>query len=297
MIVYLSGPTGPVTYPPPDTDSDQGWRIEAHHSLKNAGHSILDITKLSLPKHLPSNEQMMALIYGMVLASDAVIAHAIEGSWQSQYELETASVHRIPIHGNVVGMIDPAAFRSMWTYPSMSAAIQGFISNVKTTEPGPRLVDIEDELENTFNEACANTLKVLPSNSNLDQLPRVQYLGEDCGYDLIVLDSVIIGPDTFFDVDCGISLELPPGYWGFITGRSSTFRQKGLLVLPGVIDNGYRGPIFVGIFNTNKRAIEIVKGERLAQLILIPMATFPVEVVGELSKSRRGDKGFGSTGA
>jgi dUTP pyrophosphatase len=101
------------------------------------------------------------------------------------------------------------------------------------------------------------------------------------------------------DIDCGISIELPEGYWGMITGRSSTLRRRGLLVAQGIIDGGYRGPIYSGVWNLTDRPVSVSKGERVAQLIPFSnsaKAMVPV-IVDELSLSDRGVKGFGSSGA
>lgn len=121
----------------------------------------------------------------------------------------------------------------------------------------------------------------------------------DAGFDLYVSRDIRISPGAFVDVPCGINgIELPEGYWAWIVGRSSTLRSKGLLVNQGIIDQGYRGPLFAGVQNISPVACDIRRGERLAQLILLPLAAdkttlTAVETVGETS---RGANGFGSTG-
>lgn len=130
------------------------------------------------------------------------------------------------------------------------------------------------------------------------QLPVRQY-ADDAGLDLIVSRETVIQPGTFEDVPCGISLELPPWGWGLVTGRSSALRKRGLLVHSGVIDAGYRGPIFAGAWNMTDEPVTIQRGERIAQIIVMHNNTRLVEPIGvpELSMSRRGGAGFGSTGA
>lgn len=122
----------------------------------------------------------------------------------------------------------------------------------------------------------------------------------DAGYDLYVSERTVVYPGKFRDVHCGIRLQLPAGYWGRITGRSSTLRKRGLLVSEGVIDNGYTGPIYVGIWNLAKLPVVVEVGERLAQLILHRMADgIAVAEVGEddlWSRDGRGSDGFGSSG-
>jgi dUTP pyrophosphatase len=126
---------------------------------------------------------------------------------------------------------------------------------------------------------------------------------DDAGYDLIVSEDTLIPPGQFVDVPCGISVELPERTWAMITGRSSTLRKRRLLVSTGIIDTGYRGPLFAGVQNldVNPEADSqlVEKGERLAQLILFSNTTmrYPMMRVGQLGPSLRGTNGFGSTGA
>lgn len=108
-----------------------------------------------------------------------------------------------------------------------------------------------------------------------------------------------VGPGKFFDVDCGTSVELPPGVWGLITGRSSAIRKRSLLVVNGIIDTGYRGRLFMPVLNVGRERQVLRAGERIGQLILMQNVTFGYEVarVDFLSPSERGEKGRGSTGA
>lgn len=129
------------------------------------------------------------------------------------------------------------------------------------------------------------------------QLPTRHY-SDDAGLDLVVNSDTKIETASFADVPCGISIELPSHTWGLIKSRSSTLRQKGLLVHDGVIDPGWRGELFAGVWNLTGEAVVVRAGERIAQLILHTNVTAmyePVEVL-ELGPSERGENGFGSTG-
>lgn len=128
-------------------------------------------------------------------------------------------------------------------------------------------------------------------------LPRRSY-PDDAGLDLIVSEPTYLEPGEFTDVPCGVSVELPPWAWGLVTGRSSALRKRGLLVHTGVIDAGYRGPLFAGAWNMTDSQIRVEKGERIAQLIIHHNSTRNVEPirVDQLSPSERGVDGFGSTG-
>lgn len=121
---------------------------------------------------------------------------------------------------------------------------------------------------------------------------------DDAGWDLYVSQDTAIAPGAFCDVPCGLRAALPPWAWGLVTGRSSALRRYGLLVHSGVIDTGYRGPLFAGAFNLTDQVVELKAGERIAQLIVMPNATLNTEVmhVDALPVSERGEKGFGSSG-
>lgn len=131
-----------------------------------------------------------------------------------------------------------------------------------------------------------------------DLLPSRTY-GNDAGLDLVVSEDTVIGPGEFVDVRHGASVELPNNLWGLIQGRSSTLRQRQLLVNPGVIDSGYRGGLYAGCWNLGNEDAYIKQGERIAQLILMSnMARHYVPVqVEELALSQRGENGFGSSGS
>lgn len=126
----------------------------------------------------------------------------------------------------------------------------------------------------------------------------------DAGYDLFVSQDVKIPPGSFLDVPCGFRMALPYGVWGRITGRSSTLRKRNLMVAEGVIDSGYRGPIYAGVFNLGDSVAEISKGDRIAQLLLhenlAPQYT-PIEIdaglFDRIPGDGRGTNGFGSSGS
>lgn len=121
---------------------------------------------------------------------------------------------------------------------------------------------------------------------------------DDAGYDLYVSELVVIGPGEFLDIPTGIAMQLPAGAWGMLTGRSSTLRKRGLLVNQGIIDTGYRGELFAGVWNLTLGQAVVQRGERLAQIIVMPNATIDTYVVevNMLAESSRGIQGFGSSG-
>lgn len=100
-------------------------------------------------------------------------------------------------------------------------------------------------------------------------------------------------------VGCGIAIAVPPGHAGLVLPRSGNAARHGIALVnaPGLIDAGYRGKVRILLLNTDRSepfAIEV--GDRIAQLLITPIAeATPVEVT-ELGNSRRGEGGFGSSG-
>lgn len=127
------------------------------------------------------------------------------------------------------------------------------------------------------------------------EIPAYGYPG-DAGMDLAIVNEWTLGVDESRDLPTGIKVELPDGVWARITGRSSTLRKRGLFVNEGVIDQGYRGELFVYVTNRSGEPVTIEHGTRLAQLILAPVLRAKIVEVEQVADSHRGAKGFGSTG-
>ena len=128
------------------------------------------------------------------------------------------------------------------------------------------------------------------------QLPQKAHAG-DLGYDLFSLSITTIHPGQTELVNTGICIQLPEGYGALIRDRSSVATKRNLIIIAGVIDNGYPGEIKIALHNVGDYLQRIEHGEKIAQLILVPTVNFPVEEVLEIQSSDgRNDKGFGSTG-
>lgn len=123
---------------------------------------------------------------------------------------------------------------------------------------------------------------------------------EAAGADLYACmdEQVIIEPGESSWIDSGIAVELPRGYVGLIFARSSMGAKRGLAPANkvGVIDSDYRGELRVVLHNHSKISQLVQPGERIAQLVIVPIITPGFEVVDDLSDTVRADKGFGSTG-
>ena len=121
----------------------------------------------------------------------------------------------------------------------------------------------------------------------------------DAGLDLCSLDPVEIGPGERARVPTGIAVELPAGHAGLIVPRSGLAAKQGISIVnaPGLIDEGYRGELQVLLLNTDlSRAVTLEAGERIAQLVVIPVALLTPLEVESFSESSRGEQGFGSSG-
>ena len=116
------------------------------------------------------------------------------------------------------------------------------------------------------------------------------------GYDLYSNCDGVIAKGERGIVSTGIAISLPPGVYGRVAPRSGLAMKNGIQIGAGVIDPDYTGEISVIIFNMGDNDFEVKKGARIAQLILERCETPPVEEIGLLQETLRGEGGFGSTG-
>ncbi len=130
--------------------------------------------------------------------------------------------------------------------------------------------------------------------------PVVAHEGEDLGYDLFALESVALAPRTTVKVRTGIAVEarhpLSGAPLGLLVRDRSSVAAKGIATTAGVIDAGYRGEILVLMTNLGDAPFELKAGEKIAQMIPLPVLTGVVETVESLEESARAGMGFGSSG-
>jgi len=137
-------------------------------------------------------------------------------------------------------------------------------------------------------------VKLLHPNAKLPT--KAHY--NDAGYDLYSVDDVILKPGLVNDVSTGIALAIPDGYVGLIWDRSS-MGSKGIKVMGGVIDAGYRGELklkLAGVKTMERDWLELPAGSKVAQILIQKVENLPVVEVEDLPESQRGTKGFGSSG-
>jgi len=131
------------------------------------------------------------------------------------------------------------------------------------------------------------------------QLPLPSYAHPgDAGLDLHASDATVLEPGARALVPCGIVVAIPEGHVGLVHPRSGLALDHGLTVLnaPGTIDAGYRGEIKVLLVNLGQASVEIHHGQRVAQLLVMPLTAVDVREVDRLGATSRGAGGFGSTG-
>lgn len=130
------------------------------------------------------------------------------------------------------------------------------------------------------------------------EIPRYAHPG-DAGADLTAAEAVTLAPGERALVGTGVSIALPEGYAAFVVPRSGLAAGNGITIVnaPGTIDAGYRGEIKVILANTDPvESFSIEPGDRIAQMIVTPVAQARFIPVETLPGSHRGDGGFGSTG-
>lgn len=132
------------------------------------------------------------------------------------------------------------------------------------------------------------------------RLPQVAHPGEDLGYDVFSLQSVTLAPGDTLRVRTGIAVEArhpETGHpLGLLVRDRSSVASRGLATTAGVIDAGYRGEILILMTNLGREPQHLNAGEKIAQLIPVPVLTGPVQPTDTLEGSARSHKGFGSSG-
>lgn len=131
-----------------------------------------------------------------------------------------------------------------------------------------------------------------------DAAPAYAHPG-DAGADLVSTDEVVLAPGQRATVGTGVAIALPDGYVAFVVPRSGLAAKHGITIVnsPGTVDAGYRGEIRVTLLNTDAReSYSISAGDRIAQLIVMPVTRARFIPVERLPGSDRGEGGFGSTG-
>ncbi|MEX0620114.1 MAG: dUTP diphosphatase [Solirubrobacterales bacterium] len=121
----------------------------------------------------------------------------------------------------------------------------------------------------------------------------------DAGLDLHSAQTAHIGPRERWQISTGLAVEIPAGHAGLVISRSGLARRYGISLVnaPGLIDAGYRGEIGVLLLNNDPAEVfRVEPGDRIAQLVVVPISSLEPVSVEELTDSHRGEGGFGSSG-
>ena len=172
-----------------------------------------------------------------------------------------------------------------------------------------KLFDMMEDMINILDVATEKIIKLegkqtielkIKRDDRAKEFPLIQIAKDgDVGYDMycILDEDIVINPGERKIIPSGLHVELPEGYYTRVMPRSST-SKRGLVVVEGTVDEGYRGGVGIQAFNCSDKPVTIKHGERIAQLIVAENCARRVEVkeVNELSDTERGATGFGSTG-
>lgn len=283
--------TAYIAYPIDYVGADRGWFVDVSlgtQALLEMGVAVYDPGDAwSVPEGLAVGEEIKTVNDAAVDACDGLLAFFPAGVPSVGVPMEVARANQA---GKAVAVVSDRQGWSLaglpvfpWTEDGIEQAARWLAEQPAQGGGGAEGVDGGEELRwagETFAE------------------PRRAYR-DDAGFDLTCTETLEIQPNEFEDIPCGVSVELPNWTWAMLTGRSSTLRKRGLLVSTGIIDCGYRGPLFAGVWNLTDHPVTVEKGDRVAQLIVLANTTRVVQPVQveTLSDHPRGLNGFGSSGA
>ena len=117
----------------------------------------------------------------------------------------------------------------------------------------------------------------------------------DAGLDLRSPINKVIEPKGKAVIDTGVHFAIPEGYVGLLTSKSGLM-AKNSLTSRGTIDSGYTGSVRVVLFNHSNEHFVVCEGDKISQLVILPMLVPTLEYVNELESTERGEGGFGSSG-
>lgn len=280
-MMYLGGPIDAAS------DDEHNWRTEARELIGSAeGWVAYDPYFAWVVNPQAEIDNKIAHVNRLALGmSSALIVHLPDERTAGTFmEIAWAERRGVPIawfgddrwadHWSL-------ALRGIQRVPDVESAMAWCIGHTHENER-------RQEVGTTLHVQKLSVNAVLPTKAHND----------DAGWDLYVTKDTIIKPGKWEDVPLGIAIQPPPGVWFRIVGRSSTFRKRRILVLEGIIDEGYRGELFVGCTNLGDTDVEIKAGERICQMLPgYTMQHFSPAWSLSLSAHARGSKGFGSSGS
>lgn len=140
-----------------------------------------------------------------------------------------------------------------------------------------------------------NQIKMFIKKIHQDAIVPVQKTHGAAGYDIHSVESITLKPGEKRNIKTGICIEIPHGFVAILKDRSSMADKK-IVLSAGVIDSDYRGEVSVILNNNSSSDYHIQTGDRIAQMLILRHEIRPFVEVQELSDTKRGSGGFGSTG-
>ena len=275
-LVYLAEPIDKAGL------SDRLPMDEMAYALKTWGHNTF---RPATAFHCPEMDARVDLINREVLyRCDAIVAHlsTTVPSIGVPAEIEAATARGIPAVVYYTGTSFVLAANPLVTVIDHPSSVVQALDHA--------LRDAKDRADTVM----PGVIRVVLADGGV--IPERKYT-DDAGLDLATTIDMEINPGEFRDIRTQVkAVELPPGYWGMITGRSSTLRKHGLHIPMAVIDPGWRGPLYVGVWNLGTNPVLVGAGTRLGQLILMPNTVAPMVADDTVSEAPRGVNGFGSSG-
>ena len=117
----------------------------------------------------------------------------------------------------------------------------------------------------------------------------------DAGFDLYSRETVIVSAKESATFDTGVHMQIPEGFVGFLKSKSGLNVKHGI-TSEGVIDSGYTGSIVVKLYNHSGKDYKVQIGDKISQIVILPIAMTDLELVKDFENSERGNNGFGSSG-
>lgn len=118
---------------------------------------------------------------------------------------------------------------------------------------------------------------------------------QDAGLDLYAAETAYIAPHTWVAVSTGTHAAIPRGFVGLLTSKSGLMAKHGI-TCRGTIDADFTGSIKAVLFNHSDKVFKVDQGQKVTQMVLVPIITPELELVDKLEETERGDNGFGSSG-
>lgn len=117
----------------------------------------------------------------------------------------------------------------------------------------------------------------------------------DAGFDIRTPYGFPLPCDGYAEINTGVHIEIPAGYVGFLKSKSG-LNVKYNITGEGVIDSGYTGSIVVKLYNNGRYNHNFMRGDKIIQLVILPIPDIKLKLTDKFSETERGDNGFGSTG-